>query len=103
MTVVNWQGVKLFTESWAAGTRADQYFGTVTVQSWLADAEILDREQEWEKAEMELLEALKDKAAALGANAVVGLEVHADPWAAPEGQMGLGLWAVGIAAHLVDA
>jgi uncharacterized protein YbjQ (UPF0145 family) len=94
--------VELYTSPWVSGTRAAAYFGPISSELFLEDAHVEDRSAAWSKAERELLEALRDKARALGANAVVGLEVTLDPFAqAPEtGSTGLRLHAVGTAAKL---
>ncbi len=96
------EDVELYTSPWVSGTRAAAYFGPISSELFLEDAQVEDRSAAWTKAERELLEALRDKARALGANAVVGLEVTLDPFAqAPEsGATGLRLHAVGTAAKL---
>jgi uncharacterized protein YbjQ (UPF0145 family) len=94
--------VELYTSPWVSGTRAVGYFGPISSSLFLADASVEDRSEAWEKAELELLESLRDKARATGANAVVGLEVTLDPFAVGEatGLTGLRLHAVGTAAKL---
>jgi uncharacterized protein YbjQ (UPF0145 family) len=94
--------VELYTSPWVSGTRAAAYFGPISSELFLADGAVEDRSEAWEKAERELLESLRDRARALGANAVVGLEVTLDPFARLEStdQTGLRLHAVGTAAKL---
>jgi uncharacterized protein YbjQ (UPF0145 family) len=94
--------VELYTSPWVSGTRAAAYFGPISSELFLADGAVEDRSEAWEKAERELLESLRDKARALGANAVVGLEVTLDPFAHVDGsdRTGLRLHAVGTAAKL---
>jgi uncharacterized protein YbjQ (UPF0145 family) len=94
--------VELYTSPWVSGTRAAAYFGPISSELFLEDASVEDRTEAWTKAERELLESLRDKARALGANAVVGLEVTLDPFAhaAETNATGLKLHAVGTAAKL---
>lgn len=94
--------VELYTSPWVSGTRAAAYFGPISSELFLDDAVVEDRSAAWSKAERELLESLRDKARALGANAVVGLEVTLDPFAqaAETKATGLRLHAVGTAAKL---
>jgi uncharacterized protein YbjQ (UPF0145 family) len=95
------EDVELYTSPWVSGTRAAAYFGPINTELFLEDDLVDDRSAAWSKAERELLEALRDKARALGANAVVGLEVTLDPFAKSEsGETGLRLHAVGTAAKL---
>ena len=96
------QDVELYTSPWVSGTRAAAYFGPISSELFLEDESVEDRGEAWSKAERELLEALRDKARSLGANAVVGLEVTLDPFARhPETEAtGLRLHAVGTAAKL---
>ena len=96
------QDVELYTSPWVSGTRAAAYFGPISSELFLEDDRVEDRTEAWSKAERELLESLRDKARALGANAVVGLEVTLDPFArSSENDMtGLRLHAVGTAAKL---
>jgi hypothetical protein len=93
--------VELYTSPWVSGTRAAAYFGPISSELFLEDDFVDDRSVAWGKAEQELLASLRDKARALGANAVVGLEVTLDPFAtSPAGLKGLKLHAVGTAARL---
>ena len=94
--------VELYTSPWVSGTRAAAYFGPISAELFLEDNSVDDRTEAWTKAERELLEALRDKARGLGANAVVGLEVTLDPFARLEETdvTGLRLHAVGTAARL---
>lgn len=93
--------MELYTSPWVSGTRAAAYFGPISTELFLEDEGIDDRSEAWSKAERELLESLRDKARALGANAVVGLEVTLDPFAVSDkGTSGLRLHAVGTAAKL---
>ena len=96
------EDVELYTSPWVSGTRAAAYFGPISTELFLEDQTVDDRSEAWSKAERELLESLRDKARALGASAVVGLEVTLDPFALSEkGTTGLRLHAVGTAAKLV--
>jgi len=94
--------VELYTSPWVSGTRAAAYFGPISSELFLEDSSVEDRSEAWSKAERELLESLREKARALGANAVVGLEVTLDPFAKSEEKdaTGLRLHAVGTAAKL---
>ena len=94
------EGVQLYDSPWVSGTRAVAYFGPILCELFVEDG-VDDRTEAWEKAEGQLLEALRDKAQALGANAVVGFEVTLDPFAKSKtGAAGLSLQAVGTAAKL---
>ena len=94
--------VDLYTSPWVSGTRAAAYFGPISAELFLDDATVGNRAEAWGKAEIELLESLRDKARMLGANAVVGLEVTLDPFAQSKQTRasGLLLHAVGTAAKL---
>ncbi len=95
--------VELYTSPWVSGTRAAAYFGPISSELFLSDDSIEDRTAAWTRAERELLEALREKARTLGANAVVGLEVTLDPFAQSTEEKegtGLRLHAVGTAAKL---
>ncbi len=95
------EDVELYTSPWVAGTRAVEYFGPVSSELFLEDSAVENRADAWAKAELELLESLRDKAHTLGANAVVGLEITLDPFAQSETDAtGLKLHAVGTAAKL---
>lgn len=92
--------VTLYTSPWVSGTRAAAYFGPISMDLFRPDSEITDREQDWTKAETELLEGLRLKASLLGANSIVALEVTLDPFARKQGVPGLSLHAIGTAAKL---
>ena len=94
--------VDLYTSPWVSGTRAAAYFGPISTELFLEDSAGGNRSEAWCKAEIELLESLRDRARALGANAVVGLEVTLDPFAhsKTDDARGLLLHAVGTAAKL---
>ena len=96
------EGVDLYTSPWVSGTRAAAYFGPISSELFLEDAAAGNRSEAWSKAEIELLESLRDRARVLGANAVVGLEVTLDPSAHCKrtAASGLLLHAVGTAAKL---
>ncbi len=63
-----------------------------------------DRFKLWEGAEVMALTSLQELAFALGANAVVGLDISMNPFtkAEPDGEIGLALQVVGTAARLED-
>jgi uncharacterized protein YbjQ (UPF0145 family) len=92
--------VEIYTSPWVSGTRAAVFFGTVTAEVFLV-RDVAAKSAGLNKAAQELFEALRDKARALGANAVVGLEVTLDPFARSEAGVG-GIWlrAVGSAVNL---
>lgn len=94
-------GIQLFPNPWVAGTRAAAYFGPVSCALFLVEVSAVERPEAWYRVECELLDALRSKIEALGANAGVGLEVTADLWAEDgEGRKGLRLHAVCTAARL---
>jgi len=89
-------GVELFPLPWVAGTRSVAYFGVVTTERAIARS-LLARQAVLEAEEDALLDALGQCSAELGGNAVVGVEVEADPF----GEDGrLRLRAFGTAAKL---
>lgn len=94
--------VDLYTSPWVSGTRAAAYFGPISSELFLEDSSVASRADAWAKAEVELLESLRDRGRVLGANAVVGLEVTLDPFShcKETGAPGLLLQAVGTAAKL---
>jgi hypothetical protein len=68
-------GIHLHSGPWVSGMRAAAYFGC------LPHSIHRTRGCDVEEALAELLEGLADKARALGANAVAGVELSIDPWA----------------------
>ena len=84
-----------------SGTRAAAYFGPISAQAFV-DNRGDDSGVAWEKAEVEVMDSLRLKTHALGGNAVVGVEVTADPWGTCKktGATGLVVMAVGTAARL---
>ena len=77
--------VGLHQSPWVAGTRATAQRGRVWAEIFVDDREP-DRRRAWDKAHRELLESVRDRARARGANAVVGLELCIDPFACgPDG------------------
>lgn len=94
--------VEIYVSPWVSGTRAAAYFGPVTAEIFWPDGALEDRSDAWEKAQRELLEAMRDRARERGANAVVGMDVTLDPFWVIEGsdRTGLLLRAVGTAAKL---
>jgi uncharacterized protein YbjQ (UPF0145 family) len=92
--------VEIHTSPWVSGARSVVHFGPVKADFFLAD-DLIDDSAAFTKAEDELLEALRDKARARGANAVLGLEVTLDPFARSEtGVSGMSLRAVGTAVRV---
>ena len=93
--------VGLYTEPYVSGMKALAFFGPIASCAFIADEKVFDREAEWGEAEEELFADLRRKAQDLGANAVVGLEFTADPFAENlDGESGLRLHVVGTAAVL---
>ncbi len=94
--------VKLFMGPWVAGTKASAYFGPIDAEAFVDNAGV-KAGPAWEKAELEVMEALKLKASELGANSVVSVELIADPWAKHRetGENGLRVTVIGSAALLL--
>ena len=94
--------VKLFMGPWVAGTKATAYFGPIDAEAFVDNAGV-KAGPAWEKAELEVMEALKLKASELGANSVVSVELIADPWAKHRetGEIGLRVTVIGTPALLV--
>jgi len=93
-------GVELFSSPWASGTRAACYFGPISAALFLADCAEQRRSTAWGQAHRDLIDLIGSRAAALGANAIVGFEVVLDPFAEESCRNGLLLYAVGTAAIL---
>ncbi len=97
------EDVQLSTSPWVSGTRSAVYFGPIHSELFLHDELPQNRVAAcamWGKAVQELLEALRDRARALGANAVVGLAVSLDPFArSKSGVKGMRLRSVGTAVR----
>jgi hypothetical protein len=92
--------LKLYVSPWVSGTRSARYLGTIDVERFFP-AERLRGKAAWSKAGRELLDALRDEARALGANAVVGLAISVDPFAVSRsGEKGMRLHAAGTAVSL---
>jgi uncharacterized protein YbjQ (UPF0145 family) len=92
--------IELHVSPWVSGTRSTVYFGTITSEFFL-EGNLVDDCAALTKAEHELLDSLGDKARALGANAVLALEMTLDPFARSEtGASGTRLYAVGTAVRL---
>lgn len=94
----------LYTSPWVSGTRAAAYFGPISSYLFVQDKPKGGRRAVWDRAMNELLSNLRDNAFSLGANAVVGLEVSADPFGISKEseEPGLALYAIGTAARLED-
>ena len=97
------EDVQLSTSPWVSGTRSAVYFGPIHSELFLHDELPQNRVAAcamWGKAVQELLEALRDRARSLGANAVVGLAVSLDPFArSKSGVKGMRLRSVGTAVR----
>lgn len=93
-------GVRLYTSPWVSGSVADAYFGSVAAERFLPDSDVYDRAAEWEELEQWVLEQVAERALFLGGNAVVGLEVHLDPFFERNGKVGLRVHACGTVAVL---
>lgn len=92
--------VELYLSPWVSGTRAAASFGPIHSEVFVVEELVRDRENEWLLAEEELLDLLARRAECLGANAIVGLELEADPFAEIGVLRGLRLHATGTAAKL---
>jgi uncharacterized protein YbjQ (UPF0145 family) len=94
--------VELYAGAWVPGTRAEAYFGPISSEIFLRDAEVMDRVGEWTEAQLDLLELLRERARLKHANAVIGVEMNLDPFARcpRSGAIGLHLYAMGTAARL---
>ena len=97
------EDVEISTSPWVSGTRSTVYFGPIHSELFLDRDLPHDRAAAcavWSKAVRELLDALRERARALGANAIVGLAVSLDPFArSSAGKSGLRLRAVGTAVR----
>lgn len=100
-TAPDWEGVALFTAQWVSGLQARDYFGSIMVEFWAPELVTSDCDEAWPAAESILLERLREKAAKMGANAVVGLDITLNPFAIhSDGSRRLYLRAAGTAAKL---
>ena len=83
------EDVHMYTSPWVSETRASAYYGPVT-----GDAFCVDRN--WDLAIESALASIRNAAATLGGNSIVGIELFLDPFAEPPY-----VHAVGTAATLV--
>ena len=82
--------VKLYEAPYVYGMRAVAYFTGINASVFYEDAD------DWDGATEDALESLCEKAAAAGANSVVGLEITCDPFAVNEkGDTGLRVSVIG--------
>jgi uncharacterized protein YbjQ (UPF0145 family) len=77
-----------------------KYFGAVSEDLFLCDRTSKKRRGGCAKAANSLLEQISRAAEQLGGNAVIGLEIHLNPFAEMFGAKGLHLHASGTAAYL---
>ena len=97
------ENVELFWSPWVSGTRSVTYLGPIRSVLFLESGLDHDRSGAWSKAERELLESIRDRARAVGANAVVGLEVTVDPFARSDaGVKGIRCSAAGTAVRIAQ-
>ncbi len=95
------ENVELFWSPWVSGTRSVTYLGPISSELFLESGLDHDRSGAWSKAERELLESIRDRARAVGANAVVGIEVTVDPFARSDaGVKGIRCSAAGTAVRI---
>lgn len=88
---------------WVTGTRTEKTLGPVRASAFVLDVDSRANPEALEKAEDQVYEALRVQSAAMGGNAVVGFEMHMDPFAQDEhGRPGTSFHAVGTAARLVS-
>ena len=93
--------VELHNAAWVGGTRAAAYYPPLICELFIGDDEVDDREAAWSVAEADLLASMRERAAALGANAVLGVELSLDPFSLRcDGVTGLRLRATGTPALL---
>jgi uncharacterized protein YbjQ (UPF0145 family) len=86
--------VAIYVSPWVAGTITTRYYGRIT-QSLFSP-----RSTDPDSSQRALLDALGAQADALGANAVVAVEVTIDPFASRGGVSGSEWTAFGLAAFL---
>ena len=91
--------IDLFASPWVSGTRVSQYFGPVAVEGFAADGQD-NRNALWLKLFVEVLGTIRVRASELGANAVVAVELTADPFFVKGGLTGLRVHVCGTAARL---
>jgi hypothetical protein len=93
--------VWFYLSPWPGGVRASLYLGPISADVFVPDG-APDRAQRWEAATEEALAMLVERARALGANAVVSLQVELDPFASAShgGARGLRIRVAGTAAQL---
>ena len=100
--------VDLYASPWVSGTRADAYYGPISVERYFPNS--LGRGSELDDLISASEEELRALARALGANSVIGVEVTFDPFfdfpplhpGMPVGRA-LRIHLVGTAARLVPA
>lgn len=75
------EDIKIYTSPWVQGTRAAAYFGFVEYELSRARPQNAERRQEiMLKSFIDILTGLRAKVLDLGGNAIVGLEIDADPF-----------------------
>ena len=80
--------VSVYSSPWITGTRATAYYGPLSSNSFFAT--------DWDTTITAGFDDIRKAAAILGANAIVGTEIHIDPFADPPT-----LQIIGTAAELV--
>ncbi len=89
--------VVVTTQAWISGTRVLGYYGPVALNGFIVYRRgtlVLSRGMD------ECHRRMQRKAASLGANAILGFELHFDPFATRLKREGLGWKAVGTAARV---
>lgn len=94
--LVEIEGIKIYDSPWVSGMRAVSYHGPIDAEVFVMNGPT----RGLAKALREVTSALADKARVLGANAIVGLEFSADPFAREGHDKGARFYMVGTAATL---
>ena len=94
--------VEVFTSPWVSGTRAAAYFGPISATKFVPnDKDGNSNPDEWQEAQLQVIRDLQDKSLELGGNAVVGVDITANPFFTDtDGVKGLLLEIMGTSAIL---
>ena len=89
--------VELYFSPWVTGSRALDYPGPISIESFTEDEELATIDKILTE---DLIPRLAELAEESDANAVVGVEIHVDPFYELDGKKGLWVRIVGTAARL---
>lgn len=92
--------VSLHSSPWVSGTRAHSYFGPLNLHVFVADEPVASRARRPDRRVRELLADARAEVRERGGNALVGIEVEADPFAEVRSSHGTRVTIMGTVARL---